>query len=84
MDNTLLCEVTTFSRESTLHFPDGSVQKVPTAELGQLLATTCNLSGINKVRFVCDNKNYLEGLIEESKLQESTLYGINNIEYEVI
>lgn len=84
MDNVLICEVTSFALQSTLHFPDGTSHKLPTADLPKYLLSTCKAEGITKVKFACDNSAYVEGLIAESKSNEMTQYGINNIEYEVI
>lgn len=84
MDNILICETLAFSLNTTLHFPDGTTQILPTAELGHILPVTCALGGITKVKFACDNSAYVEGLIEEAKLQEVTQYGANNIVYEII
>lgn len=84
MDNILICETLAFSMCSTLHFPGGETQKVPTAELGSILPVTCNLGGYSIVKFVCDNSSYVEGLISEAKLQEITQYGVNNIVYEIV
>lgn len=84
MDNVLICETLAFSLYSTLHFPDGTTEKVPTAELGGLIPVTCSMGNFSKVKFVCDNTAYIQGLIDEAKLQEAMQYGANNIEYEVM
>lgn len=84
MDNVVICETMTFSANSIIHFPDGTTQKIPTASLNEFLPPTCTLAGVNKVKFACDNKEYVCGLIDKLMLQEAMLYGVNKIEYEVI
>lgn len=84
MNDLLICELTTFSLMATLHMPDGSEQKIPVAELGNMLPSICNVSKATKVKMVGDNKEFVEGIVNKAKLQEFTLYGINNVEYEVI
>lgn len=84
MDKALLCEVSTFSFTSTLHFPDGTSQKIPTNKLAEMLAVTCNMGNYNKIKFICDNTIYIQGIIEETKYHELSQYGLNTIEYEVL
>lgn len=85
MDNDfLICHVGLFSLESIIVFPDGKKQTVPTADLGKLLPVTCKMGGFNTVRFACQNKEYVNGIIDEAKIQECSQYGLTNINYEVL
>lgn len=83
-DNVIFCDVVTFAKDATLHFPNGECQKIPVAELGKVLIPTCRLGNYSKVKILCDNASYLKGIVEELKIQEIKEYGYNNIEIEVL
>lgn len=69
---------------ATLHFPNGECQRIPVNELNKILIPTCKLGNYSKVKILCDNRDYADGIIEEIKFQEIKEYGINNIEIEVL
>ena len=82
-DKVLVCKINMFMEFQYLEFGDGEPSiGVPFDDLATVLPTTCYEHGYNKIHLF-GNENYISGLIQDIRAEETRVYSENKLKFEV-
>ena len=82
-DKVLVCKINMFMEFQYLEFGDGEPSiGVPFDDLATVLPATCYEHGYNKIHFF-GNENYISGLIQNIRAEETRVYSENKLKFEV-
>ena len=82
-DKVLVCKINMFMELQYLEFGDG-VHSIGVTfdDLDNVLPATCYEHGYNKIHFF-GNENYISGLIQDIRAEETRVYSENKLKFEV-
>ena len=82
-DKTLVCKINMFMEFQYLEFGNGEPSiGIPFDDLATVLPATCCEHGYNKIHFF-GNENYIAGLIQDIRAEETRVYSENKLKFEV-
>ena len=82
-DKVLVCTIHMLLEFQYLEFGNGEPSiGVPFDDLATVLPTTCYEHGYNKIHFF-GNENYISGLIQDIRAEETRVYSENKLKFEV-
>lgn len=82
-DKVLVCKINMFMEFQYLEFGNGEPSiGVPFDDLATVLPATCYEHGYNKIHFF-GNENYISGLIQDIRAEETRVYSESKLKFEV-
>ena len=82
-DKVLVCKINMFMEFQYLEFENGEPSiGVPFDDLATVLPATCYEHGYNKLHFF-GNENYISGVIQDIRAEETRVYSENKLKLEV-